>query len=116
MLGMLWMVDPVVPVHGMLSIYSTTSNLTVAYNVGATAGVSYALQVSSGLVIAMSYVASDAMSFCTLDALRMSTGGILSTHPRDAMNLEVSRYSGNLSLLWGCGYHLIWLLVGHLSV
>jgi quinol-cytochrome oxidoreductase complex cytochrome b subunit len=32
------------------------------------------------------------------------------------MNLEVSRYSGILSMLWGCGYHLIWLLVGHLSV
>jgi hypothetical protein len=40
----------------------------------------------------------------------------LCTHPRDAMNLEVSRYSGNLSLLWGCGYHLIWLLVDLLSV
>jgi hypothetical protein len=41
---------------------------------------------------------------------------VSSTHPRDAMNLEVSRYSGILSLLWGCVYYLIWLLVDLLSV
>ena len=67
MLGSLLLVDPVVPLQSMLTIYSTTANLSVAYNVGATAGVSYAIQVSSGVVIAMSYVASDDHAFGTLD-------------------------------------------------
>ena len=48
-------------------LYSTSSNLTVAYNVGAMAGVLYAVQVSSGIVVAMSYVASEEYSFSALD-------------------------------------------------
>ena len=48
-------------------MYSTTSNLTIAYNVGAMGGVMYTLQVVSGVVIAMSYVASEEYSFPTLD-------------------------------------------------
>lgn len=49
-------------------MYSTTSNLTVAYNVGAMGGVMYTMQVISGVVIAMSYVASEEYSFPTLDS------------------------------------------------
>lgn len=54
--------------HSTLVMYSTTANLTLAYNVGAMGGVMYALQVSSGIVIAMSYVASEDYSFPALDA------------------------------------------------
>jgi len=65
---MLLVYDPLVLMQGTLVMYSTTSNLTVAYNVGAAGGVMYGMQVTSGLVIAMSYVASDEGSFSTLDA------------------------------------------------
>lgn len=48
-------------------MYSTTSNLTISYNLGAIGGVLYVMQVSSGLCVAMSYVASETESFHTLD-------------------------------------------------
>ena len=67
MLGMLWMHDPVLPVQSMLCIYSTTANITLAYNLGAIGGVMYSLQVGSGILVAMTYVASDDHSFSTLD-------------------------------------------------
>ena len=69
MLGSLLLTDPVVPVHGMLSIYTTSSNLTLAYNIGAAAGICFSVQVISGVLVALTYVASDACSFSTLDTL-----------------------------------------------
>lgn len=60
----------------MLCSYSTHSNLSVSYNLGASAGVMLALQIGSGILIAMSYVASAEQAFLTLDAmLRDSTYG-----------------------------------------
>ena len=68
MLGMLWLSDPLVTLHGSLCIYSTSASLTIAYNLGAIGGILYGMQVGSGLCVAMSYVASEEYSFPTLDA------------------------------------------------
>ena len=54
-------------VQSTLVLYSTSANLTVAYNLGATGGMVFGIQVLSGVIIAMSYVASDDYSFSTLD-------------------------------------------------
>ena len=43
----------------MLCTYSTSAALSAAYNLGALAGILYAVQLSSGVLIAMSYVASE---------------------------------------------------------
>jgi len=51
----------------MLCIYSTTANITIAYNLGAIGGVMLGLQIASGVLVAMTYVASDDQSFATLD-------------------------------------------------
>ena len=51
----------------MLCIYSTTANITIAYNLGAIGGVMLGLQIASGVLVAMTYVASDEQSFATLD-------------------------------------------------
>ena len=51
----------------MLCLYSTSANITLAYNLGAIGGVMYGLQVTSGILVAMTYVASDDHSFSTLD-------------------------------------------------
>ncbi len=59
--------DPVAPFYGALCVYSTSASLTVAYNVGALAGTFYAMQMASGIVIAMSYEASSAGAFMSLD-------------------------------------------------
>jgi len=60
----------------MLCIYSVTANLTIAYNLGAIGGMMLALQIASGILVAMTYVASDAHSFTALDAAqRDSTYG-----------------------------------------
>jgi len=59
--------DPVASTNHTLQLYTTTANLTGAYNVGALAGVLYGIQVASGVVIAMSYVASDEGAFVALD-------------------------------------------------
>ena len=72
MLGMLMITDISTPIHSTLCIYSTSSNLTVCYNLGATAGVLYALQVFSGISIAMSYCSSDTHAFIVLDMLCIS--------------------------------------------
>ena len=48
-------------IHSTLCLYSTTANLTIAYNVGAIDGMTYALHVSSGVIIAMSYIPTGAM-------------------------------------------------------
>lgn len=76
LLGMLWLHDPAIPVQSMLCLYSTSANITLAYNLGAIGGVMYGLQVTSGILVAMTYVASDDHSFATLDsAQRDSTYG-----------------------------------------
>ena len=67
MLGMLWLHDPSTPVHSMLCIYSTTANITLAYNLGAIGSMMYGLQVGSGILVGMTYVASDAQAFYALD-------------------------------------------------
>jgi quinol-cytochrome oxidoreductase complex cytochrome b subunit len=67
MLGMLMVHDPVVPISGMLVLYTTSANITIAYNLGAIGGMAYGLQVASGILVAMTYVASDEYSFPTLD-------------------------------------------------
>jgi len=73
---MLMVHDPVVPISGMLVVYSTSANITIAYNLGAIGGMAYGLQVASGILVAMTYVASDEYSFPTLDAAqRDSTYG-----------------------------------------
>lgn len=60
----------------MLCIYSVTANLTIAYNLGAMGGVMLGLQILSGILVAMTYVASDEQSFTALDqAQRDSTYG-----------------------------------------
>ena len=51
LLGMLWVSDPCTLLHSTLSMYSTTANLTIAYNIGAIGGMMYALQVSSGIAM-----------------------------------------------------------------
>ena len=53
--------------HSTLHIYSTSSNITLAYNTGALAGMMFSIQVLSGIIIAMSYVAQEELSFATLD-------------------------------------------------
>ena len=68
-MGMLYVVDPLVVPHGSLCVYTTSGNLTVSYNLGAIGGMLYGLQVASGLCVAMSYVASEALSFPTLDTV-----------------------------------------------
>lgn len=73
---MLLVSDVAVVVQATGVMYSTTANLTIAYNIGAGAGMMYVVQVGSGVVIAMSYVASEEYSFSTLDgAQRDSTYG-----------------------------------------
>jgi len=67
MLGMLFMHDASIPIHSMLCIYSTTANITIAYNVGAIGGVMLCIQIASGVLVAMTYVASDVDSFMALD-------------------------------------------------
>jgi len=60
----------------MLCIYSVTANLTIAYNLGAIGGVMLGLQIASGILVAMTYVASDECSFAALDqSQRDSTYG-----------------------------------------
>lgn len=60
----------------MLCTYSTHANLSIVYNMGAAAGIMLAIQIGSGIVIAMSYVASADVAFSTLDyANRDSTYG-----------------------------------------
>lgn len=76
LLGMLCLHDPVLPIQSMLCLYSTSANITLAYNLGAIGGVMYGLQVGSGILVGMTYVASDDYSFSTLDsAQRDSTYG-----------------------------------------
>ena len=65
--GSLGLHDPVLPVHSMLCIYSTSSNITIAYNLGAIGGTMLAIQITSGILVGMTYVASDEQSFTTLD-------------------------------------------------
>jgi hypothetical protein len=60
--------DVMLLVQGTLCIYSAPAALTAAYNVGALASLMYGLQVVSGLLVAMSYVASSD-AFHTLDIL-----------------------------------------------
>ncbi len=68
--------DPVTPLYGALCVYSTSANLTVAYNAGALAGTFYALQMASGIVIAMSYEASPAGAFVSLDDVASCCGAL----------------------------------------
>ena len=51
----------------MLCTYSTSASLSAAYNLGALAGILYTVQLSSGVLIAMSYVASED-AYSALDA------------------------------------------------
>ena len=67
MLGQLLLSDIAVTIHATGVMYSTTANLTIAYNVGAGAGMMYTIQLVSGIAIAMSYVASEDYAFPTLD-------------------------------------------------
>ena len=67
LLGVLLVVDPIAPLHSSLVAYTTSANLSIAYNLGAIGGTMYMLQVASGVVIAMSYVASEDHSFSALD-------------------------------------------------
>ena len=77
--GAFHVVDPLVVLHGNLCIYSTSANLTVAYNMGAMVGVMFGVQVASGVCIAMSYVASEVMSFPALDQCDTIVGGSTSS-------------------------------------
>ena len=77
MLGALLISDGGVVVQSSGVMYSTSSSLTIAYNVGAMAGVLYAVQLSSGVIIAMSYVASEDASFSTLDQITTSILAII---------------------------------------
>ena len=63
----------------MLCIYSVTANLTIAYNLGAIGGMMLALQIASGILVAMTYVASDAHSFTALDTWNQVPGTGLRT-------------------------------------
>ena len=69
MYGSLLVYDPLLVLHTTLSMYSTTSSLSVAYNLGAMSGVMLSVQVISGIIIAMSYVASEVDAFMVLDTL-----------------------------------------------
>lgn len=72
MLGVLLVSDIAVLVQASGVMYTTTANLTIAYNVGAAAGMMLGVQVASGVVIAMSYVASEDASFSMLDGTTYS--------------------------------------------
>ena len=55
-------------------MYSTTAGLTIAYNVGATAGLCYIVQVISGVVMVMVYATTEDAAYHSLDC-----GGVLLT-------------------------------------
>ena len=59
MLGIALSMDALLMLQGMLCTYSTSAALSASYNLGAIAGVLYTVQLSSGVAIAMSYVASE---------------------------------------------------------
>ena len=67
MLGYAVMLDPVAPVYSSACIYSTSANLTIAYNMGVLSLVFYAMQVGSGVLMAMAYNASTDHAFIVLD-------------------------------------------------
>lgn len=80
----------------MLCTYSVTANLTIAYNLGAIGGVMLGLQITSGVLVAMTYVASDTQSFTALDsAQRDSTYGwaLRSVHANCASAVFASMYA-----------------------
>ena len=63
------MLDLLLQAQHMLSMYHTSSTLTVAYNAGAAAGTMYGIQVASGVVAAMHYTACDSISFSIVDSI-----------------------------------------------
>jgi len=88
--------DPSIPVQSMLCIYSTTANITIAYNLGAIGGVMLGLQIASGILVAMTYVASDDNSFAALDqSQRDSTYGwiLRAVHANTASAVFASMYA-----------------------
>ena len=52
----------------MLCMYSTTANITIAYNLGAIGSTMFVLQVASGILVGMTYVASETHAFTALDS------------------------------------------------
>ena len=67
MYGMMTYQDPLGGIQGMVSIYTTHANLTLAYNLGAMGGVALGFQIGSGILVGMTYVASDSDAFTGLD-------------------------------------------------
>ena len=59
--------DPLGGIQGIVSIYTTHANLTLAYNMGALGGMALGVQITSGVLVGMTYVASDADAFVGLD-------------------------------------------------
>nr|ADP88933.1 apocytochrome b [Diplonema papillatum]APQ44781.1 apocytochrome b [Diplonema papillatum] len=116
MLGAAWLLDIVLVAQGTLAMYSAPAALTASYNVGAMAAVMYAMQVLSGIMVAMSYVASDA-AFHALDhMLRESTYGWLvrMVHSNGASAVFCALYSHVLrSWCYGVTAYVlpaVWLL------
>ena len=66
-LGRYLVADPSLTAYGALNIYSTTSSLTMSYNMGVLALVFFTLQMLSGVVMAMSYDGSTGGAFSSLD-------------------------------------------------
>nr|ATQ37454.1 apocytochrome b [Diplonema ambulator] len=94
-MGVAWALDVGGQLHATICTYSTHANLSTAYNMGAAAGIMLAVQIASGVLIAMSYVASDAEAFSALDsALRDTTYGwcLRSTHSNYASAVFLFMY------------------------
>nr|ATQ37494.1 apocytochrome b [Rhynchopus euleeides] len=106
-------------------MYSTTSSITIAYNAGALAGVCYAVQVLSGILMAFTYVSAEEYAYLVLDyANRDGTyvWCIRTTHSNTASVVFMAMYLHVLrawlyevsavvaSLLYSIGV-IVWLLM-----